>query len=304
AASAALTGASAAPAESENASNIIRRLSSPIFTASGFHRDHGGGGDGGGGGDSDGDDDTELDLEEAEGDGAERIQRWWRSRLLASKRTKAALAARPAFARLLQLLDKLDAGQMSFERTGLALQNPDIQRAVVAALAVVPRDETLIALPRASRRVNEGARGAVLSSTMIVYHQSEVLPPDDDGGVSEGKGIGGGGGGGKMDPAAAALRNASALMLASIKAVAASLTSVSAAEAGARKTLAVRLEVLRMSRRYFSVSLLRWKDKDAQRVAAQVVQPYARAFAVGLAAEAQGDQRVAEMVQGQLDQYR
>ena len=40
---------------------------------------------------------------------------------------------------------------MSFERTGLALQNPDIQRAVVAALAVVPRDETLTALPRASR---------------------------------------------------------------------------------------------------------------------------------------------------------
>ena len=68
--------------------------------------------------------------------------------------------------------------------------------------------------------------------------------------------------------------------------------------------LMVRLGVLRMSRRYFSVSLLSWKDKDAQRVAAQVVQPYARAFAVGLAAAAQGDERVAEMVQEQLGQYR
>ena len=66
----------------------------------------------------------------------------------------------------------------------------------------------------------------------------------------------------------------------------------------------MRLQVLRMSRRYFSVSLLRWKDKDAQRVAAQVVQPYARAFAMSLAAAAQGDERVTEMVQGQLAQYR
>ena len=102
-------GASAAEAstalpESENASNIIRRLSSPIFTASGFHRNSGGGGEQGGG---DSDDNRKLDLEEAEGDGAERIQRWWRSRLLAGKRTKAALAARPAFSRLMQLLDKV-----------------------------------------------------------------------------------------------------------------------------------------------------------------------------------------------------
>lgn len=36
----------------------------------------------------------------------------------------------------------------------------------------------------------------------------------------------------------------------------------------------------------------------------QVVQPYARAYAMRLAAVAQGDDRVAEMVQGQLDQYR
>lgn len=42
---------------------------------------------------------------------------------------------------------------MSFERTGLALQNPDIQRALTAALAVLPRDEALVALPRASRQV-------------------------------------------------------------------------------------------------------------------------------------------------------
>ena len=121
-----MTGASAAgasaadasPAESENASNIIRRLSSPIFTASGFHRDHGGGGgDGSGGSD---DDDRELDLEEAEEDGAERIQRWWRSRLLASKRTKAALVARPAFARLLQLLDKVSHAMLACTKIGTA----------------------------------------------------------------------------------------------------------------------------------------------------------------------------------------
>lgn len=41
---------------------------------------------------------------------------------------------------------------MSFERAGLALQNPDIQRALTAALAVLPRDETLAALPRAARQ--------------------------------------------------------------------------------------------------------------------------------------------------------
>lgn len=49
---------------------------------------------------------------------------------------------------------QLDAGHMSFERTGLALQNPDIQRAVTKALSVVPRDEGLIAMPRASRWIN------------------------------------------------------------------------------------------------------------------------------------------------------
>lgn len=48
---------------------------------------------------------------------------------------------------------------MSFERTGLALQNPDIQRAAAAALAVVPRDEVLAALPRASRSVVKGNKG-------------------------------------------------------------------------------------------------------------------------------------------------
>lgn len=47
---------------------------------------------------------------------------------------------------------QLDAGHMSFERTGLALQNPDVQRAVTKALSVVPRDEGLIAMPRASRQ--------------------------------------------------------------------------------------------------------------------------------------------------------
>lgn len=48
--------------------------------------------------------------------------------------------------------EQLDAGQMSFERTGLALQNPDIQRAVTKALAAVPRDDALIAMPRAARQ--------------------------------------------------------------------------------------------------------------------------------------------------------
>ena len=47
--------------------------------------------------------------------------------------------------------------------------------------------------------------------------------------------MGDGGGRGKIDPAAAALRNAAALMLASFKAVSFSLTSVAAADAGARK---------------------------------------------------------------------
>ncbi|CAN0342137.1 unnamed protein product, partial [Ectocarpus fasciculatus] len=68
-------------------------------------------------------------------------------------------------------------------------------------------------------------------------------------------------------------------------------------------TLAVRVGVVRFCRKYFAVSLAAWKDKDAQRVAAQVVQPYARAYAMRLAAVAQGDERVAEMVQGQLGQY-
>ncbi|CAN0217260.1 unnamed protein product, partial [Ectocarpus sp. 12 AP-2014] len=69
-------------------------------------------------------------------------------------------------------------------------------------------------------------------------------------------------------------------------------------------TLAVRVGVLRLCRKYFAVSLAAWKDKDAQRVAAQVVQPYARAYAMRLAAVAQGDERVAEMVESQLGQYK
>lgn len=52
------------------------------------------------------------------------------------------------------------------------------------------------------------------------------------------------------------------------------------------------------------MSLLKWKDADAQRVAAQVVQPYARAYAMRLAAMTHNDDRVTAMVQGQLDQYR
>lgn len=43
---------------------------------------------------------------------------------------------------------------MSFERTGLALQNPDIQRAVTKALGAVPRDDALLAMPKASRQAS------------------------------------------------------------------------------------------------------------------------------------------------------
>ncbi|CAN0056063.1 unnamed protein product, partial [Scytosiphon promiscuus] len=329
------------PGAEESASKVLRRLSSPIFSAGGgFNSDSDDDHDDGSGGDGnladsknkDGDDhggEAEEEDERKEG-AAGVLQSWWRGQRRASKRARAVVAARPAFVRIQQLLDKLDAGQMSFERTGLALQNPDIQRAVTKALASVPRDETLIAMPRASRSTR-----AVLSSLMIVYHPDEVLPTEGD--ESEGDGAAaaaassttppsptrlgvpaaaasdGGAdaaqtnktrGRKMMDPVAAALGNASALLLASITAVNASLGGVVAGETGARKTLEVRLDVLRLSRKYFAVSLVAWKDKDAQRVAAQVVQPYARAYAMRLAAVAQGDERVAEMVQGQLGQYR
>eukprot|EP00752_Nemacystus_decipiens_P012115 g10740.t1 len=326
--------------EEESASNVLRRLSSPIFGTAGFASD---GNDDNGRGNQhyDSDRSQEGDEEEEEDEvkegAAELIQRWWRECRRASKRVRAVVAAKPAFVRVQQLFDKLDAGQMSFERTGLALQNPDIQRAVTKALSVVPRDEGLIAMPRASRSTR-----AVLSSLMIVYHPSEVLVTEDGVagaaaeaasaaaatasassttppsptrmGVGAGAASGGAaavdahdGGGGdqkKMDPVAAALRNASGLLLASIKAVTSSLGPVITGETGARKTLEVRLNVLRLCRRYFAVSLVAWKDKDANRVAAQVVQPYARAYAMRLTAVAQGDERVADMVQGQLDQYR
>ncbi|CAN0158629.1 unnamed protein product [Pylaiella littoralis] len=285
--------------EEENASTILRRLSSPIFgtTRGAFNSDSddngrdddGSGfnnGDSRGDGDGHGDGDEEEEEERREG-AAEVVQRWWRECWRASKRVRVVVAAKPAFVRVQQLLDKLDAGQMSFERTGLALQNPDVQRAVAKALSVLPRDEALIAMPRASRPLLVSRRAAcrstraVLSSLMIVYHPSEVLTTEDDGGGGDGAVEGAassGRGRHKMDPVAAALRNASALLLASIKAVTASLGPVVAGAAGARK--------------------------DAQRVAAQViVQPYARAYAMRLAAVAQGDDRVSEMVQGQLDQY-
>eukprot|EP00903_Cladosiphon_okamuranus_P008385 g8062.t1 len=331
----------------ESASNVLRRLSSPIFGAAGFASDND---DNIGHGNDHYDSDRSLDGDKDEEEdevkegAAELIQRWWRECRRASKRVRVVVAAKAAFLRVQQLFDKLDAGLMSFERTGLALQNPDIQRAVAKALSVVPRDEGLIAMPRASRSTR-----AVLSSLMIVYHPDEVLVTEDGGSGAEaasasealsaaasaassttppsptrmGMGAGtsaegvdnaathepGGGNGNqnkaqKMDPVAAALRNASALLLASIKAVTASLGPVVAGETGARKTLEVRLSVLRLCRRYFAVSLVTWKDKDAQRVAAQVVQPYARAYAMRLTAVSQGDERVAEMVQGQLDQYR
>ena len=54
---------------------------------------------------------------------------------------------------------------MSFERTGLALQNPDIQRAVTKALSVVPRDEGLIAMPRASRQAVTSDRIDMINKT-------------------------------------------------------------------------------------------------------------------------------------------
>ncbi|CAM9424102.1 unnamed protein product, partial [Hapterophycus canaliculatus] len=225
----------------ESASKVLRRLSSPIFGAGGgFNSDSDDEGDGGDGDrtaatNNDGDDHGVGDGDEVEDERKEGaagvIQRWWRERRRASKRARAVVAARPAFVRIQQLLDKLNAGKMSFERTGLALQNQDIQRAVTKALASVPRDETLIAMPRASRQ-----EGSVLSSLMIVYHPDEVLTAEgeESGGVDapqtnetrDGK---------TMDPVATALTNASALLLASITAVNSSLGSVAAGETGARK---------------------------------------------------------------------
>ncbi|CAM9380192.1 unnamed protein product, partial [Ectocarpus sp. 8 AP-2014] len=277
-------------AQEESASNVLRRLSSPIFGAAGFNSDSEDNDHSDGDfnntnesrGDGDGSDDEE-ETERKEG-AAEVVQRWWRECRRASKRTRAVVAARPAFVRIQQLFDKLDAGQMSFERTGLALQNPDIQRAVTKALSAVPRDDALLAMPKASRQAYAYAHistRAVLSSLMIVYHPGEVLTAegdDDESGGGEPTPVEGVAAKKKLDPVAAALRNASALLLASIKAVTAALGPVVSGEKGARK--------------------------DAQRVAAQVVQPYARAYAMRLAAVAQGDERVAEMVKGQLGQYR
>lgn len=47
----------------------------------------------------------------------------------------------------------------------------------------------------------------------------------------------------------------------------------------------MRLGVLRVCRRYFAVSLVGWKDKDAQRVAAQVSNVTAVCTAVYVYAE-------------------
>ncbi|CAM9916874.1 unnamed protein product, partial [Ectocarpus sp. 8 AP-2014] len=168
-------------AQEESASNVLRRLSSPIFGAAGFNsdsedNDHSDG-DFNNTNESRGDGDGSDDEEETERkeSAAEVVQRWWRECRRASKRTRAVVAARPAFVRIQQLFDKLDAGQMSFERTGLALQNPDIQRAVTKALGAVPRDDALLAMPKASRSTR-----AVLSSLMIVYHPGEVLTAEGD----------------------------------------------------------------------------------------------------------------------------
>ncbi|CAN0056260.1 unnamed protein product, partial [Ectocarpus sp. 13 AM-2016] len=230
-------------AQEESASNVLRRLSSPIFGTAGFNSDSEGNDHSDGDfsttkesrGDGEGSDDEE-ETERKEG-AAEVVQRWWRECRRASKRIGAVVAARPAFVRIQQLFDKLDAGQMSFERTGLALQNPDIQRAVTKALGTVPRDDALLAMPKASRSTR-----AVLSSLMIVYHPGEVLTAegdDDDGGGSGAAAAattasssttppsptrlgsteeptpveGVAATKKKLDPVAAALRNASALLL-------------------------------------------------------------------------------------------
>lgn len=81
--------------ETENASNILRRLSSPIFSAGGFN------------GEEDADNNKVFFFSEKKDAEAEKIQRWWRNCQKASKRTKAVLAARPAFVRIQQLLDKV-----------------------------------------------------------------------------------------------------------------------------------------------------------------------------------------------------
>lgn len=71
-----------------------------------------------------------------------------------------------------------------------------------------------------------------------------------------------------------------------------------------KQTLIARSWVLRSSRKYFAFSLLSWKNADAQRVAAQLVQPYARAYATRLAAVARNDEPIVTLTQAQLGQYR
>ncbi|CAB1121573.1 unnamed protein product [Ectocarpus sp. CCAP 1310/34] len=100
-------------AQEESASNVLRRLSSPIFGAAGFNSDSKDSNHSDGDfnineesrGDDDGSDDEE-ETERKEG-AAEVVQRWWRECRRASKRTRAVVAARPAFVRIQQLFDKV-----------------------------------------------------------------------------------------------------------------------------------------------------------------------------------------------------
>lgn len=96
----------------ESASNVLRRLSSPIFSAGGGFNSDSDDSDHDSGDDDltkDGDDYDDYDEEEVERkEGAVGvIQHWWRGCRRASKRARAVVAARPAFVRIQQLLDKV-----------------------------------------------------------------------------------------------------------------------------------------------------------------------------------------------------
>lgn len=86
--------------DTENASNILRRLSSPIFSTSGFSFNS----------DSDADNDNDQSLffdDDKKNEGAETIQRWWQKVRQTCRRAKAAVAAKPAFERIQKFLDKV-----------------------------------------------------------------------------------------------------------------------------------------------------------------------------------------------------
>ncbi|CAN0135606.1 unnamed protein product, partial [Discosporangium mesarthrocarpum] len=253
------------------------------------------------------DDEEQVDLEIQS---AEIIQRWWRSVNGVEKTAKWMLRVRPAFERVDDLLSEIERTPrtVSFEDASKAVQDKCLHQAVATALAALPRDEVLQALPRIARSTH-----AFLSAVMITYFESDVLGTGDGTdeqsdtqrvySVVEGTH---GHTTSENDQTAAILLNASALVLASAKAVKEAICGLGELEngSGVQQVLKVRLGALRFSRRYFAVSLLQWKAADAERVAAQLVQPYARGYATKQAAMARGADCLANMVQEQLDLYR